>query len=320
MSDQPNHPERDSSKPSDEEFYMNSGEPPRPEQIWPPPPPGKPKTPSSAGTPGASGEGWAGEVEKIDGVIEEIRRINGGSSASSGASTGGYGSSAGAWAQTSCHVQPKSEAELGQLWTNIFFSVEAGLAGPPKAVVVTSARRGDGATQIATSLALIGAEANKDQRIALVDFNLRSPSISELLGITGQPGVTDVVEGRASLESAMQSVTLRNGTTLHVLAAGPSIEQPLSLLKSRQVKGLMARLAERYDHVIVDTASANVYPDAQVLGSMASGVLLVVRAGETPRETVAEVKKRMDLANVRCLGLVLNQRTDPVPDLVYQMT
>lgn len=327
MSDQPNNPERDLSKPSDEDVYMNSGEPPRPEQIWPPPPPGK-----AMGSGGSAGGSPShGGMEEIEGVIEEIRRINGGSA---GALHGGSSTSpsqggveeiggvmgSGGWGQTSCHVQAKSEAEVGQLWTNIFFSADAGLAGAPKTVVVTSCRRGDGATQIATSLALIGAEANKDERIALVDFNLRSPSISELLGISAQPGVTDVVEGRASLETAMQSVTLRNGTSLHVLAAGPSIEQPLSLLKSRQVKGLISRLAERYDHVIVDTASANVYPDAQVLGSMASGVLLVVRAGQTPRETVAEVKKRMDLAKVRCLGLVLNQRTDPVPDLVYQMT
>lgn len=317
MSDKPTNPGPDPSRPSDEEFYMNSGEPPRPEQIWPPPPPEKAKSPGRAGS---SGEGWAGEVEKIDGVIEEIRRINGGASASTGGAARDYEASASGWAQSSCHVQDKSEAELGQLWTNIFFSVEPGPAGLPKAVVVTSARRGDGATQIASSLALIGAEANKDLRIALVDFNLRSASIAGLLGISAQPGVTDVVEGRATLESALQTVSLRNGTTLHVLPAGPEAAQPLALLKSRQAKGLMARLQERFDHVIVDSASANLYPDAQVLGSMASGVLLVVRAGQTPRETVGEVKKRLDMAGVRCLGMVLNQRTDPIPDLVYQMT
>ena len=47
---------------------------------------------------------------------------------------------------------------------------------------------------------------------------------------------------------------------------------------------------------------------------------LVVKAGDTPKETIAEAKKRLDLAGVRCLGLVLNQRTDPIPGLVYRMT
>lgn len=118
----------------------------------------------------------------------------------------------------------------------------------------------------------------------------------------------------------MHALVLKNGNTLNVLAAGPLAEQPLGMLRSRQVKALLSQLRERFDHTIIDTASANAYPDAQVLGSQVDGALLVVRASETPRETVAEAKKRLDFAGVRCLGLVLNQRSDPIPSLLYRMT
>lgn len=262
----------------------------------------------------AGDEEWSRPSETLDDLIEEIWGINRGLSAVATGEASG------------CHVRSKSEAEIGQLWTNVFFSVGAAsagaptLAGPPQAVVVTSAWRGDGATQIAASLALIGAESNQDLRIALVDFNLRRPGMAELLGIASGPGVTDVLEKRMSIDSALQVIALRNGTTLHVLAAGPQSQHPLALLKGREAKRMMAQLQERFDHVIIDTASANVFPDAQILGSMAGGVLIVVRAGQTPRETVAEVKKRLELRGVRCLGLVLNQRKDPIPDLVYRMT
>lgn len=302
-----------------DEFDLVAGVVPLREHVWPPAP-SAPAVGSDArsgekkvaGTPELDDEDWEGEAEEIDGVIEEIRRIN-----------SGVGAAA---TQSSCHVRAKSEAELGQLWTNIFLSVEpgstngAGRAAPPKSVVVSAARRGDGATQIATSLALIGAEANQDLRIALVDFNLRRPAVAELLGIREAPGVTDVIERRTSFETAMQTVALRNGSMLYVLPSGTPSDQPLTLLKSRQAKKLMARLQERFDHVLIDAPSANAYPDAQILGSMAGGILLVVRTGQTPRETVAEVKKRLDLRGVRCLGLVLNQRKDPIPDLVYRMT
>jgi capsular exopolysaccharide synthesis family protein len=199
----------------------------------------------------------------------------------------------------------------------VFFSTER---AAPKGIIVTAAQRRDGATQIAISLAMVGAEASRERRVILVDFNLRNPGIAEILDIPREPGVSDVLDGRCSLDAAIQAVTLKNGNQLHVLPSGPGVEKPLGLLKSRQVQSLIARLVERYDHTIIDVTASNAHPDPQVLGAMVDGALLVVRAGETPRETVAEAKKRLDLAGVRCLGLVLNQRTDPIPGFVYRMT
>ena len=85
------------------------------------------------------------------------------------------------------------------------------------------------------------------------------------------------------------------------------------------MQALVARIREQFDHVIFDVASSDAYPDAQVIGTIVDGALLVVSGGSTPRETVAEAKKRLDLARVRSLGLVLNQRNDPIPELLYKM-
>jgi len=219
--------------------------------------------------------------------------------------------------EVKCHVREQSEDELGQLWGNVFFSAEH---PPPKAIIVTSARPRDGATQIATALAMIGAEASRERRIALVDFNLRDPGIANVLDIPVEPGLTDVLDARCSLEAAMQDVTLKNGNQLHVLPSGPPVDKPLGLLKSRQVQSLIGQLQDRYDHTIIDMAAANAHPDSQVVGALVDGALLVARAGETPRETVAAAKKRLDLAGVRWLGLVLNQRSDPIPGFLYRMT
>jgi len=98
------------------------------------------------------------------------------------------------------------------------------------------------------------------------------------------------------------------------------VEQPLGLVKSRQARAVLSQIRERFDHTVIDTPSANVFPDAHVIGAQVDGALLVIQAGETPRETVAEAKKRLDLAGVRCMGLVLNQRSDPIPSLLYRMT
>lgn len=304
MSDKPHNQDPDFNA-GDED----SGRPPRPEQIWPPPQ-SKPQSPRDEDEPDAIDLSWEG-VEKIDDAIEEIR--NGGAAAAKPKSVAKSPTTG----QLTCRVRPKSEGEMGQLWSNIFFS---GDQAPPKAIIVTAAHRGDGATQIAAGLALIGAQARPELKIALVDFNLRHPDLADQLDINYEPGLTDVLSGRMMLDKAMQVLSIEGGGALHVLPAGPVDEHPLGLVKSRQVKALITRLKEKYDHVILDVANANNYPDPQVLGTMVDGALLVVEAGRTPRETVSEVKKRLDLAGVRCLGLVLNQRSDPIPSLVYRMT
>lgn len=333
-----------SDKPDKQDKDFNSADDaldpiPKPEQIWPPPEPKpKPSSRKPAEEPVAEPEedlidlDWDGGVEKIDDVIEEIRQLNGESPAEvelaaesapppppprPSRAVEPTPAVRGTTGELSRRVRPKSEGELAQLWSNVFFSADR---APPRAVIVTSARRGDGATQIACGLAILGAGANRELHIALVDFNLRKPGIADQLGITGEPGVTDVLSGGASIDSAMQVLSLDGGTTLHVLPAGTMVDQPLGVIKSRQVKSMIARLKERYDHVLIDVACAGNHPDAQVIGSMVDGALLVVRAGSTPRETVAEAKKRLDYAGVRCLGLVMNQRSDPIPGLVYRMT
>ncbi|MBK8268933.1 MAG: CpsD/CapB family tyrosine-protein kinase [Planctomycetes bacterium] len=213
-------------------------------------------------------------------------------------------------------VNEAAEGEIAQLWNNVFFSGER---AAPRSVIVTASRRGDGATQIASSLAMIGAEANPDLRIVLVDLNLRSPDVASVLGLRNEPGMTDILDGRATLEQALQTIQLSGGCSLNVIVAGRAAAHPLSLIKSRQMQALVASIREQFDHSIIDVASSDAYPDAQVIGTIVDGALLVVSGGSTPRETVADAKKRLDLARVRSLGLVLNQRNDPIPELLYKM-
>ncbi|HPF38604.1 MAG TPA: CpsD/CapB family tyrosine-protein kinase [Phycisphaerae bacterium] len=221
------------------------------------------------------------------------------------------------WSGANARFRKSAEGELAQLWTNVFFSGEL---EPPKTVVVAAARQGDGATQIAASLAMLGAESNPELNICVVDVNLRRPGLAQTLGVDAGPGVTDVLAGRARLDDALQTIELNNGTKLTILAAGPTADHPLSFIKSRQLKSLIGQLRDRFDHTIFDIASADRHPDAQAVGKQTDGVLVVVNAGSTPRETVGEARKRLDLAGARCLGLVLNQRTDPIPAMLYNVT
>ncbi|MCK6456252.1 MAG: CpsD/CapB family tyrosine-protein kinase [Phycisphaerae bacterium] len=212
-------------------------------------------------------------------------------------------------------VRAASQRELGQLWGSVFFAVDR---PPPKIVAFTAAMRNEGVTQVATALAMAGASAQRDLRIALVDCNLRHSRIAALLSLEGSPGVTDVVSGRARIDDAIQAIETDAGHTLGVLPAGSEDGQPLGLLRSRQFKGLLGALRERFDHVIVDTPATNLYPDPQIIGALSDGAVMVVRAARTQRHSVAEAKKRLELAQCKLVGVVLNQRTYPIPGFIYR--
>ncbi len=332
MSERPDNQNQEPKNPADEDLEL----PQEPEQIWPPP-----ETPAAPPSRSARGEGtdleWSKGVEKIDEAIEEIRQINGaalkeavreqppaGSAGPirpeemvAGKVRGESPPAVSSISRTAYRVREHSDAEIEQVWGNVFYSVEQ---VAPRAVIVTAARRRDGATQVAIALALIGAETSHERRVALVDFNLRNPAVADVLGIANEPGLTEVLDGRVPLDAAMRAMQLPNGNLMYVLTAGAPTAQPLALIKSRQAQSVITRLKDRYDHIIIDMTTPNVHPDPQVVGAQVGGALLVAWAGQTPRETVAEAKRRLELAGVRCLGVVLNQRSDPVPDFLYRRT
>lgn len=314
MSDKPENQNPDPFDSEDEDTDLTPG---LDEQIWPPSEEGDAQSLPSGETADSD---WLSEETESDDLGEidlDVHAVSAGADILA-AKVDKPGTPISAHvAEGTSRVRPKSESEIGQLWGSIFFSADI---APPKSIIVTGARRRDGATQIAISLALVGAAASNERRVALVDCNLRNPAIADVLGIASQPGLTDVLDGRVPLEDAMHALALPNGNHLYVLPSGPLSEQPLGLLESRQAQAVIARIQERFDHAIFDVATPNKHPDAHVLGPQTDGALLVVRAGDTPRETIAEAKKRLDLAGVRSLGIVLNQRNDPIPSLLYRIT
>ena len=65
-------------------------------------------------------------------------------------------------------------------------------------------------------------------------------------------------------------------------------------------------MSRRYDMVILDTSPLLVAADATVLGAIADGVLLVVRASQTDREAVQQAVHQLVLVGANVVGTVLN--------------
>ncbi|MBN1942308.1 MAG: CpsD/CapB family tyrosine-protein kinase [Phycisphaerae bacterium] len=197
------------------------------------------------------------------------------------------------------------------MWASIFYSGRTS----GKTVLLTSAARREGVSTIACGLGLTDSDVEGSPRVALVDFNLRNPSIHTILGLREGPGLVEALADGLSPAEGAQKVN-RN---LDVFTVGAIGSRSLEVLRSDAVEKFFAQLDEIYDYVLVDSAAANHYPDAQVLGGVLKDVVLVVHSDLTPREAVAQAKKRIEAGGGRVVGIVLNMRTFPIPNFLYRI-
>lgn len=214
--------------------------------------------------------------------------------------------------RNSIAIAPAALEQVEQLWGSLFFSADR---KTPRSVIVSGAEPGEGATEIAVALALVGASADHGHRVALVDFNLREPRVARLMNVPQAPGVLDALK-RGEIPAGTQ-VTLTRGR-LTVLPAGSAAGEAVAPVDPSVAEKLISHLLRHHEHVIVDAPAVNRYSTVQALAGLTDGVVLVARQGVTRREALAEARKRIELAQGKLLGLVLNMRKFPVPGFLYR--
>ena len=174
--------------------------------------------------------------------------------------------------------------------------------GAPKVLVVTSAVPGEGKTTTAMNLSVALAQSKKT--VLLVEADMRSPGLLELLTLGKRYGLSECLTGAADFTSAVASIA--ELPSLHVLAAGQRPPSPVELLGSDQMCALIARWRVEYDHVVLDTPPVMGLSDAVVLASMADAVVLVVRYARTGRQTLCRARDLLARVNAHTVGIVVN--------------
>lgn len=185
------------------------------------------------------------------------------------------------------------------LRTNTMFAL-AGTDGC-KTVVVTSSLQSEGKSITALNLAISFAEA--ENRVLLIDCDLRRPKLARLLQKSARAGLSNLLLDPSLLGEA----TLPSGTPLlDIILSGDIPPNPSELLGSARMSALLAQLRGKYDYILLDTPPVNMVTDAVVLAPKSDGVLFVVRAGQTERGPVAHAVGQLGYAQAKILGFVLD--------------
>lgn len=176
---------------------------------------------------------------------------------------------------------------------------------PLKTLLVTSSVGGEGKSVTSLNLALSLAQ-EYDQRVLLIDADLRSPSICRYLGLKRLPGLSDCLLGEKKLDEVLVNTGLGN---LLLLPAGHEVKNPVEILASRRMQSFLDALKRRYAgyYIIFDISPALPFAEARVIANLVEGVIFVVKEGGTSAKNVSAAIEALGPANL--LGLVYNKAT-----------
>jgi Mrp family chromosome partitioning ATPase len=136
-----------------------------------------------------------------------------------------------------------------------------------------------------------------------------------MLGTTNYHGLTDALLKEAPIRSFIKLVC---NDSLWLLSSGPLAAESPSLLTSERMKALSAELRREFDFVIVDAPPLTRCADAIALGQLSDGVVLVLEANSTRRETALAAAESLRSSGIKIIGAVLNKRTFPIPERLYK--
>jgi exopolysaccharide/PEP-CTERM locus tyrosine autokinase len=199
-------------------------------------------------------------------------------------------------------LQPDSfEAEqFKMLKTNIVFPDKG---EPPRLIMVTSAIPGEGKSFFASNLA-VSMAMSIDDFVLLIDCDLRKPSIDRIFRLEAGRGLGDHLSNGLPLQQLIVRTWMEK---LRILPAGSRQHNPAELLSSIRMADMLHEVKTRYTDrfVILDSPPPHLTAETNVMAKMVDGIVVVVRAGTTPRKLVADLLDQIGREKV--IGLALNR-------------
>lgn len=178
------------------------------------------------------------------------------------------------------------------------------LSGPQsnlRSILFTSALPTEGKTTTISNLAVSLSQMGK--KVLLIDADLRRPKQHKIFNLKNHDGLTNYLAMDLEMEKLIKPTIV---PSLFLINSGPIPPNPAELLSSEKMSELLKKVREQFDFVLLDAPPLLAVTDAQILGKMVDGLVLVVRAESTPREALMQARELIDLLKLKTFGVVIN--------------
>lgn len=200
--------------------------------------------------------------------------------------------------------------EVTKLVHRLFLSL-----GPsrPRQVVFAGSEPGNGSSWMCARVADILA-GHVSGSVCVVDCDVTSPTLHHEFQVQNQFGLGDALLGGEPIRQYVQQLSRHN---LWLLSCGTVSKQSREMLTLETMRHRMAELRAEFDYIVMDVAPASNSNHAAVLGSWCDGVALVLKANSSTRKSARQAIQDFEASQTHVLGAVLNQRTFPIPESLY---
>lgn len=185
------------------------------------------------------------------------------------------------------------------LMTNLTFLTAH---GAPRTVMLTSSRPQEGKSNSSLCLATVLAATGKS--VILVDADVRNPSQNIYLDVSNKLGLSHYLSGDDNLDGMVQELP---DYGFSIMTAGKVPPNAAELLGSDRFDVLLRILAERFDHVIIDSPPLLGLADAPLIARRVEGVLFTIEANSTKSRVVASSLERLRMAGAKVFGAVVTK-------------
>ncbi len=169
---------------------------------------------------------------------------------------------------------------------------------PPQTIVVTSSVPQEGKSSLTANLGTTLAQSGAST--VMVECDLRKPRLARQFGLFKTEGLTLYLSG-----GSLPDIVETGVENLHLVCSGPKPPNPVALLGSQRMMEFLALLAKRFQFILLDTPPVLTVSDARIIAGKVDGVIMVVRAAETPRQLVSRACEQLKSAGGVLLGTVL---------------
>jgi capsular exopolysaccharide synthesis family protein len=189
--------------------------------------------------------------------------------------------------------------EFRKLRTSLSF---LGIDATHKKILVTSSISGEGKSFIASNLAVSIALTGK--KVVLMDLDLNMPTLSKILNVNQEIGISDFLTGKNYPEEIIKPV--EGHENLFFISAGNLPENPSELLLNGKVTEIIDYLDNSFDMVIIDTSPIVLITDAYILSELCNATLYVMRHGYTPKLLVKRIDENNEINPIHNPAIVFN--------------
>jgi succinoglycan biosynthesis transport protein ExoP len=198
-------------------------------------------------------------------------------------------------------VSLEPTSDVAEAYRTIRTAVYFGASTEIKKLLVTSPAPGDGKSTSASNLAIAMAQAGR--RVALIDCDLRRPTVHKIFELEVTTGLADVMAGGPALRSAIYPSGIDR---LDIVPCGKIPSNPSEILNSDRFSTVLGVLVKHYDLLIIDSPPIAPVSDARILGALCDATILVLRAERSTRQLIAHARDGLANVGAQLIGAIVN--------------